>query len=137
MPMINLQIAAEPNDQLAGVLAQTVTALTAELLGKDPKVTSVAVEFIPPRRWFLGGRSAAELGVSAFFLDTRISDGSNTKDEKARYIAEAFAALHRLLGGVHPESYIHVDDARGDGYGYGGLTQDRRYIEARPRGQRG
>src|SRR5882672_8849916 len=123
MPMITVQVAAEPDSRLAGELATTVTRLTADLLGKDPKVTAVAVDFLPRRFWYLGGRSADELGTAAFFVDVRISDGTNTKDEKARYLAETFAALSRLLGGVHPESYIHVDDVRADAYGYGGLTQ--------------
>jgi 4-oxalocrotonate tautomerase len=90
------------------------------------------VEFVPPRRWFLGGKSAQELGTAAFFVDVRVTDGTNDKDEKARYVAATFAALSDLLGGVHPESYVHVDDVRADGYGYGGLTQERRYVEGRP-----
>ncbi len=132
MPMITLQVAAEPDDALTRRLAETVSALTARHLGKDPSVTAVAVEYVPPRRWFVGGRSAEELRRAAFFLDVRVTDGTNTKDEKARYVAEAFAALDRLLGGVHAESYVHVDDARGDAYGYGGQTQERRWVEARP-----
>ncbi len=132
MPMITLQVAAEPDDGLTARLVEAVTALTAEHLGKDPGVTAVAVEYVPPRRWFVAGRSTEALHRAAFFLDVRITDGTNTKDEKARYVAEAFAALDRLLGGVHPESYVHVDDVRGDAYGYGGRTQERRWIEARP-----
>jgi 4-oxalocrotonate tautomerase len=32
------------------------------------------------------------------------------------------------LGPLHHESYLHVDEVRGDAYGFGGLTQERRYI---------
>jgi len=31
---------------------------------------------------------------------------------------------------LHEESYVHVHDVRDDAYGFGGLTQGRRYIEA-------
>jgi 4-oxalocrotonate tautomerase len=132
MPMINVQIAGEPDTGLARDVVETVSSLTARILGKDPNVTAVAVEFIPRRFWFIAGKSTEEHGQRAFFLDVRISDGTNTKDEKARYVAAAFAALGKLLGGVHEESYVHVDDARADAYGYGGLTQERRYIQGRP-----
>ena len=37
----------------------------------------------------------------------------------------------RLLGGRQSESYVHVNDVRADAYGYGGLTQERRYIQSR------
>ena len=59
----------------------------------------------------------------------RVSDGTNTKDEKAEYVARTFAAMSTVLGGAHVESYVHVDDARADAYGYGGLTQERRYVQ--------
>ncbi len=132
MPMISVQIAGEPDVALAQRVQETITQLTAEVLRKDPKVTAVAVDFIPRRFWFIAGRSTQDLGTSAFFVDVRVSDGTNTKDEKAEYVARTFSALGTLLGGVHPESYVHVDDARADAYGYGGLTQERRYVESRP-----
>ena len=132
MPMITLQIASEPDLRLAREAVRLVTSRTTEILGKDPKVTAIAVEFIPRKQWFIAGRSAEEIGKPAFFLDVRISDGTNSKDEKAKFVASAFAALDELLGGVHPESYVHVDDVRADAYGYGGLTQERRYIQSRP-----
>jgi 4-oxalocrotonate tautomerase len=130
--MITLQIASEPDARLARDAARLVTSRTAEILGKDPEVTAVAVEFIPRRQWFIAGRSTEELGRAAFFLDVRVADGTNTKDEKARFVAAMFAELDRLLGGVDQESYVHVDDVRADAYGYGGLTQERRYVQSRP-----
>ena len=82
-------------------------------------------------RWSTGTSAATSLasqGKSSFFLDVRVSDGTNTKDEKARYVAAVFARMRELLGELHEESYIHVHDARADGYGYGGLTQEQRYV---------
>lgn len=131
MPMITVDLAAEPDPGLADRVQESVTRLTAEILGKDPGVTAVAVRFVPRRFWFVAGRSTESLGQAAFFLDVRVTDGTNTKDEKAAYVARAFAALAELLGGAHLESYVHVDDARADGYGYGGRTQERRYVEGR------
>ena len=132
MPMITLQVAGEPDDVLTHRLAEVVTRLTAEVLGKDPKVTALAVEWIPRRRWYVAGRTTEALGRPAIFLEVRVTDGTNSKDEKARYVREAFAALDGLLGGVDPESYVHVNEVKGDAYGYGGKTQERRYVEARP-----
>ena len=36
--------------------------------------------------------------------------------------------MGELLGPLHEESYAHVDEVKGDAYGFGGLTQERRYI---------
>lgn len=128
MPMITLQVAGEPHDDLTDRLAQAVTRLVAAHLGKDPRVTAVAIDHVPRRQWYVAGKSTEELRRPAFFLEVRVTEGTNTKDEKARFVAEAFQLLDQLLGGVDPESYVHVHDVRADGYGYGGVTQERRYI---------
>ncbi len=39
-----------------------------------------------------------------------------------------FKRMGELLGPLHNESYLHVDEVKGDAYGFGGLTQERRYI---------
>ena len=39
-----------------------------------------------------------------------------------------FRRMGELLGPLHEESYAHVDEVKGDAYGFGGLTQERRYI---------
>ena len=36
--------------------------------------------------------------------------------------------MDELLAPLHEESYAHVDEVKGDAYGFGGLTQERRYI---------
>jgi 4-oxalocrotonate tautomerase len=36
--------------------------------------------------------------------------------------------MGELLGPLHNESYLHVDEVRGDAYNFRGLTQERRYI---------
>jgi len=75
----------------------------------------------------VGGKSLTEHGKSSFYFDIKITDETNTKDEKARYIREAFAGFERILGNLHEESYIYVQDVKAASYGYGGYTQEYRY----------
>lgn len=58
-------------------------------------------------------------------------DGTNTKDEKAEYVSECFAACGKLLGELHEGSCIYVQDVRAEAYDFGGLTRECRYIKAR------
>ncbi|MDQ0513061.1 4-oxalocrotonate tautomerase [Angulomicrobium amanitiforme] len=113
-------------------IAGAAARLAEQWLGKDPSVTAVLVEEVAADRWFCGGRRLSEQGSAAFWLDIRITEGTNSKDEKAAFIAATFATMAELLGPLHPESYVHVVEARADAYGYGGLTQERRYIAGRP-----
>ncbi|WP_363331687.1 hypothetical protein [Mesorhizobium sp.] len=56
----------------------------------------------------------------------------STKEERERFITGIFEAMGQLLGPLHHESYVHVHEVRADAYGFGGRTQERRFIEARP-----
>jgi 4-oxalocrotonate tautomerase len=78
--------------------------------------------------WFAGSRSLAEQTLASFWLDVHVSEGTNAKDEKAPYLAAMFKRMGELLGPLHNESYAHVDEVKGDAYGFGGLTQELRYI---------
>src|ERR1700709_2786557 len=69
-------------------------------------------------------KSLAEQKPASFWLDIHVTEGTNTKDEKAAYIAAIFKRMGELLGPLHEESYAHVDEVRGDAYGFGGLTPE-------------
>lgn len=127
MPILTVKVGAVRTPELTQRIAATLLELTASILRKDPRLTSIAIEYVDPADWIVGGRSLAEQRKTSVFFDIRVTDESNTRDEKARYIREAHAALARLLGDLHEESYIHVIDARAGAYGYGGLTQEYRY----------
>ncbi|CCE02510.1 4-oxalocrotonate tautomerase family protein [Bradyrhizobium sp. STM 3809] len=132
MPLIAITYASQRRSpSLKKDIAETVTALTARLLGKDPKVTAVIVSEADPADWFAGGASLAEQGLSSYWIDVHVTEGTNTKDEKAAYLAAVFAAMAELIGPLHHETYLHVDEVKADAYGFGGLSQERRYIAAR------
>ena len=129
MPLITVQYATSRNaPSLKADIAAAVSELSSGILHKDPKVTAIIVQGVDAADWFAGGRSLAEQKLASVWLDIHITDGTNTKDEKAEFIAATFKRFGELLGPLHTESYIHVHEVRGDAYGFGGLTQEQRYI---------
>jgi 4-oxalocrotonate tautomerase len=129
MPMITIRYASPLRTAApAEAIAKAAATLSADLLHKDPAVTAAAVEQIAPENWFVAGKSLVQHGRAAFWLDIRITDGTNTREEKAAFIAAVFARMGELIGPLHTESYVHVNEVRGDAYGYGGLTQNERYF---------
>lgn len=133
MPMITLRyVTPRPRPDLRAELAARVAAISAEHLHKDPGVTAVLVEEAEPSGWFIAGQRPAEAALSAFWLDIKITAGTNVKGETTAFIAAVFKAFQGLLGPLHEESYVLVHAVDGDGYGYGGRTQNGRWAEAHP-----
>lgn len=128
MPILTVKLSAAPSADLAAAVARDLVEVTSRVLRKDAALTAVAIDFTPPEHWIVGGHSLAAQGKASFWLDIKVVDGSNLKDEKARYLAEVFALMGRHLGDLHPESYVLVHEVQADAYGFGGLTQERRYI---------
>ena len=129
MPLISVTYSSfRKAPSLKAEIASAVSDLTAEILHKDPKVTAIIVKSVDAADWFAGGKSLAEQKLASYWLDIHVSEGTNTKDEKAAYLAAMFKRMGELLGPLHNETYLHVDEVRGDAYGFGGLTQERRYI---------
>jgi 4-oxalocrotonate tautomerase len=112
-------------------IANAVSELTAEILHKDPKVTAIILKSVDASDWFAGGTSLAEQKLASYWIDIHVTEGTNTKDEKAAYLAAMFKRMAGILGPLHPETYLHVDEVRGDAYGFGGLSQERRYIASK------
>ncbi len=128
MPILNLKVSAHRSPALSRTLSEGLVEATARILRKNPEITAVAIDYVAPEDWIVGGRSLAEQGKASFWLDIKVVDGTNTKDEKALYLAEVFGLMGRVLGDLHPESYVLVHEVPADAYGFGGLTQEHRYV---------
>lgn len=127
MPILNVKVSAEKTPVLVKEISDLLLDLTTRILKKKREVTAIAIDFVDRDSWLVGGKLLSEQGKNSFYFDVKITDETNTKDEKAAYIREAFAGFERILGNLHEESYIHVEDVKAASYGYGGRTQEYRY----------
>lgn len=127
MPYIHIQVSGPEDEALAERIGEAATRLTATLLGKRAELTAVVVDFIPTRRWRVSDLVLQGGEPRAYHWMVSITDETNTKPEKAAYLAAVHRTMDELLGGVAEHSYTHVADLRASAYGYAGLTQEHRY----------
>lgn len=133
MPTLVLKIAAAPDPQRDATLAQALTALTADVLGKRPEVTAVIVESVPLPRWYIGGQAIKH---PTAWLEISITAGTNTAAQKALFVESAYALLRRRLSqateghdpAFEPASYVIVHELPEGDWGYGGQTQQSRRL---------
>lgn len=133
MPMISIRyVTPEPRPELPPMIAEMAARLGAEKLEKDRGVTAVLVEPAEPETWFIAGKKPTEAGLSAFWLDIKITAGTNIKADTTAFVKAAYEEMKALLGPLHEECYAFVHAVDGDAYGYGGRTQNGRWAAANP-----
>jgi len=130
MPYLNLRLGnelpVEALDRAIGLL----TDLTVDVLGKKRELVSVAIDSPPRGRWAIGGRLIDAVASRTFYLDIKVTEGTNTKREKAEYLAQVWSGLEEILGAVDPASYIVIHEVRADAWGYQGRTQEYRHVRS-------
>lgn len=131
MPYINVVVSGQASARRSQEIASKVSQLTAQHLRKDPTVTSISISAVDPQHWFIAGRSLSQWDKPSFWLDIKVVDGTNTKQELSAYVEAIFASLSDLLGGAHEESYVLVHEVPAAAYGFGGKTQEYRFVEGR------
>jgi 4-oxalocrotonate tautomerase len=127
MPFVSIKISG-PTLAVEQVrrLQQRTTDLLNSALGKNADLASIVVEQVAAPGWAVG-RTPARV---AAHLEARVTAGTNTSEEKARFIAEADSLLRHVLGPELPvATYIVVAEVAPDAWGYGGLTQEQRRQE--------
>lgn len=127
MPILTVKVSGKKSQYLTNQIGNLLMDITGRILKKRREVTAIAIEFVDHDSWFVGGKLLNEVGKNSFYFDIKITDETNTKDEKSQYIKEAFEGFDRILGNLHEESYIYVQDVRATSYGFGGKTQEYRY----------
>ena len=126
MPTLMLRTAPAQDAPRQRALAEALTRITAETLGKRPEVTAVMIDGLPPGQWFIGAQPVQR---PTAWLEICITAGTNTEMQKAAFIEAAFAELqHQLAPGASLEaaSYVIVHELPASDWGYGGRTQQAR-----------
>lgn len=134
MPIINAKLSGPPTRELIPALSEALLDITERILRKNRSVTAITFDFVPHEHWVIAGSTLAEQRKNSFYFDIKVVEGTNTKDEMAAYAAAAFRVFERLLGDLHEESYVYVQEVRAHSYGYGGLTQEFRYVKGKLEG---
>ncbi len=125
MPFLHLSVSPEPSRATASAMAEGLTALMAEHLGKKAALTAVLVE--PAQGLWTIGAAAQN---AAAHLEATITAGTNTDAAKAAFIAAAMTLLREHLPDLHVASYVTLRELAATDWGYDGRTQAARRAEA-------
>lgn len=128
MPTLHLVLSTTPEPEVQAQLAHKLTQLTAEVLGKKPAVTALRMSFATPGTWWIGAQPVQAPTTTAYF-EINITQGTNSEEQKAQYLAQVFDCLQALLGPLASASYAVVHELPATDWGYGGLSQRQRQLK--------
>lgn len=123
MPTLKLQLSPEQTPARLARLATALTRITADVLGKRAEVTAIAITALPASHWFIGAQAPQR---ATAMLEISITAGTSSPQQKADFIAAAFAELEQQLGqgqGLETASYVAVQELPATDWGYAGRTQ--------------
>jgi len=127
MPFINIGVA---NRRLTKVQKQRLfdetTHLMAEVMNKNPALTSVRIDEHPAENWAIAGNAVSGGEDSAVHMDIKVTAGTNTDKEKAEMIRLSMNMLTDVVGDTPQASYVVIHDLDAAAWGYNGQTQKAR-----------
>ena len=132
MPYLNLNVSSTLNPHKRAEVATLLTSLTADVLGKKRELTAVAISTTTTQDWYIGAQPLTESHQASFYLEIKVTEGTNTKNEKAAYVEQVFQGMSAILGELAPASYVVIHEVHADSWGYAGQTQEFRYIRGKP-----
>lgn len=128
MPFVHITIAGRKiGENDIRHLQEEATKLMVTLMRKRAEATAVLVEQAELSGWAVGGKPLTVAG----HIEVKITEGTNTAEERQRFVEAGHALLKSVLGPeLSAATYVVVHVIAPGDYGYGGLTQEQRKLAA-------
>lgn len=126
MPYINIRIGAALSQEQRSTLYRKTTGLMHTIMGKKRVVTVVHIQESGPESWSTNGVTLSSEDPTCVYVDIKITEGTNTADQKAEMIASMIKVLEEVVGAIQEACYVVISDIAANSWGYNGKTQAAR-----------
>ncbi|MCB1754575.1 MAG: tautomerase family protein [Gammaproteobacteria bacterium] len=126
MPYINIRLGTKLDSSQQHRLHQRTTSLMDTLMGKRREVTVVHIQESEPHLWATNATALGESDPVGAYVDIKVTEGTNTPEQKAEMLYETVKMLQEEVGVVQEACYVVIDDIPADSWGYNGVSQARR-----------
>jgi 4-oxalocrotonate tautomerase len=126
MPYINIRLGASLSASQKNLLYAQTTSLMDTIMGKRPEVTVVHILESEPQFWSTNASALGSDDPIGAYVDIKVTEGTNTSEEKAEMISETVKMLKENIGVLQEACYVVIDDIPANSWGYDGKTQAER-----------
>ena len=126
MPYINIRLGRNLDNKQRKLLYEKTTSLMNTVMGKRPEVAVVNIQESDSKQWSVNSAPITKKDPIAAYVDIKITDGTNTPEEKAEMISQTIKMLQDIVGNTQEACYVVIDDIPANSWGYNGKTQAAR-----------
>jgi len=126
MPYINIRLGRNLDNEQRKLLYKKTTSLMNTVMGKRPEVAVVHIQESDSKQWSVNSAPITAKDPIAAYVDIKITDGTNTPEEKAEMISQTIKMLQDIVGNTQEACYVVIDDIPANSWGYNGKTQAAR-----------
>ncbi len=126
MPYINFRIGNTLENAQRNQLYEKTTSLMKGIMGKRREVTVVHIQESEPHLWATNAVALDTDSPVGAYVDIKVTEGTNTPEEKAEMLSETAKMLKEVVGVVQEACYVLIDDIPANSWGYNGKSQAQR-----------
>lgn len=126
MPYIDIRLGGNLDNEQRKQLYEKTTSLMNTVMGKRREVTVVHIQESDAQQWSTNAIPLTVKAPIAAYVDIKITDGTNTPEEKAEMISQTVKMLNDVVGTIQEACYVVIDDVPANSWGYNGKTQAAR-----------
>jgi 4-oxalocrotonate tautomerase len=117
MAIFNVKVSGRKSYKTTNSISSTLLELNMRYLKGRKDFTVVVVDYLDRDTWVTGGVPLAEQSKSCLIMNVTVSDAV-TDEDKAMFIKETFAAFNQLLGDLHEDCYISIQQFNQNSFSY-------------------
>ena len=126
MPYINIRLGCKLNEKQREDLNKKTTHFMNTIMGKRREVTVVHIMESEPKQWATNSNQLTIEEPTGAYVDIKVTDGTNTPEEKSEMIYQTVKMLKDVAGTVQEACYVVIHDIPANSWGYNGKTQEER-----------
>jgi 4-oxalocrotonate tautomerase len=117
MAIFTIKVSGSKSYAMTKSISSIILEMNLKYLRGRKDFTVILVEYLPLDLWIIGDIPLSEQQKNCLIMNVTISDAI-TSDEKAKFISESFRALNDVLGDLHQDSYISINQFDHNSFSY-------------------
>jgi len=116
MTTFNIKISGRESHKTTSSIAKILRALDANYLLGEPSSSLILVEYIDRGSWVTEDTLLSDQTSSCLLMSVFVSD-TISESNKSAFIKETFLEFNKLMGDLHKNSYISIQQYNASSYG--------------------